>query len=837
MASVPILISPHERQERDERAGLADHNMVVADYDLGIQLSAATPAPLKKYFLSKLDASGVKVFTPSQDSAATTRSEEEILLVTLPQALLEECAEQCAMQKHLAQHCAPRAHSETLWPVRTFRRRDRASFIEGSGSGIVVFTASERSYLAHDFLENALATDDLWSAALVASGRADAASSPNPAWFVGPGDGWVGQPLLGALRNLGYLLVAAPTHTTARRASTGLPPANVSAIGAHLAAFLLSGGRKSLVDIRSIRDYHGERVAFYFAWASFYLTMLAVPACGGLAVWLARPVGVSVDDDPLVPLFSLVAVAWAILFVQAWRRRQSELSFEWGTSDDARSASAPPGREALRPSFVGQPATDPVSGRSILVDAPLERLRRYALSVSASILSLSVPLAAMICSLNLQGYISPTTGAWYGVRVYFEPLARHALPGEIFDPAGSLALAPVALHAVTIMLLNSGWRGIAHRLAAFENHRTVASYEMSVLLKRFAFEACDCYLALFYIALELQDVPKLRAELVALLTADTVRRVVLETLLPLVLNYQAVRTSAAATAARGTARDAGDTQVTSSAISAELALEEYESFDDYVEMVIQFGYIVLFASAMPLASAICFVGNAIELLADSLKLTFLCRRPCPARDKSIGGWSICCYVIMVVSIYTNLFLVAASSDQLAAIFPSLFTDSLDAADGGHGRRGRWGISGRGGKKHPSAMPTHNEHAMKAGAGRYVVLLCVAVEHTMLLFLLLTEVFIARATPGWIRLTLARRDFEERNKGEMAAMSSGGSGGGGGGATPAPTTAVRTPLESKNVAATGAASTGAAAEAGAAKLPDGPPGFMSPDIKSPDIFMH
>ena len=53
----------------------------------------------------------------------------------------------------------------------------------------------------------------------------------------------------------------------------------------------------------------------------------------------------------------------------------------------------------------------------------------------------------------------------------------------------------------------------------------------SMLFKRFAFEASDCYLALFYIAFELKDVPKLRAELVALFTADTVRRVLLESVM------------------------------------------------------------------------------------------------------------------------------------------------------------------------------------------------------------------------------------------------------------------------------------------------------------------
>ena len=62
---------------------------------------------------------------------------------------------------------------------------------------------------------------------------------------------------------------------------------------------------------------------------------------------------------------------------------------------------------------------------------------------------------------------------------------------------------------------------------------------------------------------------------------------------------------------------------------------------DYLEMVLQFGYVTLFASAFPLAPAICVVANSIELIADSVKLGCLRRRPRPERSSSIGGWGVC----------------------------------------------------------------------------------------------------------------------------------------------------------------------------------------------------
>ena len=114
------------------------------------------------------------------------------------------------------------------------------------------------------------------------------------------------------------------------------------------------------------------------------------------------------------------------------------------------------------------------------------------------------------------------------------------------------------------------------------------------MLKRFVFEAFDCYVALFYIAFELGDVSRLRMELVSLYTSDTVRRIATETVLPLCSARRGIRGGGdAASALRRARRDAD--------------LDEYEQFDDYLEWVIQFGYVVLFTtpSRSPARSRSC----------------------------------------------------------------------------------------------------------------------------------------------------------------------------------------------------------------------------------------
>ena len=716
--------------------------------DVVLALEPSTPAPLRKHLQDALGAIGLSVTCMGGEL-----SHAVLFLLAAPPQLLEAQAEVLSLPIELLPQ-AKRSWSEEAWAVRDFCVANRAAHAaEGAD---VPFTPAQRAHLTLAWLDGRLMCDTAgeWTAALVASGRADAVE-PKREWLVGPHDTWAGQPLLGALEALGYLRAASPTHGPGHRSSVGLP-LGLSQIKPWCARVLLRG---EVVTLDAIRDYWGEGVAFYFAWQQYYLRLLTLPAGCGLLVYLARPATMSIDDDPNVPLFSLLAVVWAILFVTSWRGKQSGHAFAWGTADTHRA-------EQLRPEFEGVPITDPISGQPMLHDQ--SRALRWAASLGATVASLVVPLAAMIISLNLQGYIVASTGPWLGLSVHVPALAKHAAPGALFDPlSGStvLPLVPVALHAITIQVLNALFRRVASYLTHLENHRTARAHERSMLWKRFVFEACDCYLALFYIAFELRDVPKLRTELIALFTADTVRRVLLETIVPLALNWRAVRTASPDGPADGAAVGglaAGQLKPRSPKRQlfkddetelrhrlAEIELEPYEDFDDYLEMVIQFGYITLFASAFPLAPAVCLLCNGVELVADGFKLAFLSRKPRPSRAASIGGWSACCYALMAASIYTNLFLIGVASDQMAAIFPSMFEPPPAAASG----------SMRSLFVRSTKLPS-TDLEMRDGMGRYVVLMMAGMEHVLLLLLVACEMLLT-AAPGWVRLAIARREYEAR----------------------------------------------------------------------------
>lgn len=65
-----------------------------------------------------------------------------------------------------------------------------------------------------------------------------------------------------------------------------------------------------------------------------------------------------------------------------------------------------------------------------------------------------------------------------------------------------------------------------------------------------------------------------------------------------------------------------------------------DTLQDYQEMFIQFGYVVLFSSAFPLAAMCALINNIIEIRSDALKLCTSLQRPFGRRVRNIGQWQV-----------------------------------------------------------------------------------------------------------------------------------------------------------------------------------------------------
>jgi len=425
------------------------------------------------------------------------------------------------------------------------------------------------------------------------------------------------------------------------------------------------------VPLDEIRDYYGEEIAFYFAWMAFLTKWLLIPGIFGVITmvqrWWRQD---TIDEDEYTPFYGLLCFLWAIVYSRFWQRHEHRLAYSWGTyaqSEYERKA------YFLRPNFRGTLRKSPITGAMETYYPASRRRLKYVVSALITVVLLGVAFCVTILSLNLQGYIRPNRDPerWgeHPHPFHFPALSSLAQKGQVFDATSTWkALTPVVVHVLCIFSMNYVYRRIAERLTEWENHETVFGFQNSLILKRFLFEAFDCYVALFYLAFYERDVDRLRLELITVFNIDTFRRLLCECILPMLL--QRVSTPPAHQSHKK--HDDNPDTASYAPLVADANRDAYEQFDDYMEIVIQLGYVTLFASAYPLASLIAIVANLVEIRADCFKLTHVCQRPRPMRTDTCGMWNTLVSCILWLSALTNCLIFGFTSDQLMQYLPQFY---------------------------------------------------------------------------------------------------------------------------------------------------------------------
>ena len=82
--------------------------------------------------------------------------------------------------------------------------------------------------------------------------------------------------------------------------------------------------------------------------------------------------------------------------------------------------------------------------------------------------------------------------------------------------------------------------------------------------------------------------------------------------------------------------------------------ERLALLDEYLEMVIQYGFVTLFVSAFPLAPVFALLNNIIEIRLDAYKFVTAYKRPLAQRAQDIGAWASILQAITYISIVTNV---------------------------------------------------------------------------------------------------------------------------------------------------------------------------------------
>ncbi|KAI9995806.1 hypothetical protein PInf_012874 [Phytophthora infestans] len=325
-------------------------------------------------------------------------------------------------------------------------------------------------------------------------------------------------------------------------------------------------------------------------------------------------------------------VGFYFAFLKFWKRRENTLRNEWGISTSDSLALEP-----TRTDFFGEKRFDPVEGCYYTFFSTKDRAKRYFVTISATMAAMAVVTVLMILYCYMEEWFAiafiPATG-WDGFWEY-------------------VYLVPSIIYSIVVLYVDAKYSELASYLTQFENHRTESDFANARVLK----------LALFYFVNNL----------------DSCSTQLLGNLQEQLMPYMSKRSSLKAEAGK-LAKETHNKNAIVDKIDAELLFPTYDgTFDDYLEMFVQFGQVTLFAAAYPLASLWSLFNNIMEIRSDGFKLCVSFRRSHRTSTQGIGTWYYAFSALGYLSVMTNCAIFGLHSGFLHRLFPKMsFAGSLVA---------------------------------------------------------------------------------------------------------------------------------------------------------------
>eukprot|EP01118_Nematostelium_gracile_P007789 TRINITY_DN2553_c0_g1_i3.p1 TRINITY_DN2553_c0_g1~~TRINITY_DN2553_c0_g1_i3.p1 ORF type:complete len:614 (+),score=155.14 TRINITY_DN2553_c0_g1_i3:501-2342(+) len=421
--------------------------------------------------------------------------------------------------------------------------------------------------------------------------------------------------------------------------------------------------------IDKIRNYFGEEIALYFAWLGFYTNWLIYASILGVfcgIFWLIDRLTLNQRWATwFQTVYSVFLAIWATLFLEYWKRKNSTLNQKWGTLEFKLF-------ETQRPSFYGE-EKEGIYHNGVWVnfgDSVTELhdhrkiTNKYYPSKERRLkIGSGLPLAATMITV-----VVVATLAILAFRLFVQSYS---------GMGGSIAGATV--NAISIIVLNVLWKFVATKLTEWENYRTKSEFMDSLTLKIFIFYFVNSYTSLFYIAFfkgntilfSNSDKTKdrcvlnwvedrheqnlsagcpddLSMQLVTILLVNIFVGQTREVLMPWIMGKAKIYLMK-----RGLE---GEEKVSLWERDSKKPVFE-GTFEEYSEMVIQYGYLTIFASSFPLAPLLALINNVIEIRTDAFKLLTAHPRPPYKGAASIGMWFKILEFLGLVAVVTNCALI------------------------------------------------------------------------------------------------------------------------------------------------------------------------------------
>jgi len=362
-----------------------------------------------------------------------------------------------------------------------------------------------------------------------------------------------------------------------------------------------------------INNYYGLTMAFWFAWQGHTVHTVAHMVPFSILFFILHTL--LPQYNSLVYLANLIMLmAWTIYYRVTWKRRENALKFEWGVYEGYQA------NLRARPDFRGDKEPADWDRKKVVRTYPSWK-RRWAELFSLFVTSIAVVLVLLIVAFFLSGSFA----TWL-----------QDVLGKDRNPAKYSGV----LLSLQIKVFRWIWGYvIVPRLVYLENPRTDAEYLTSVVFKLIPFNLINSYYSFFYIAFFKQPFDPAGCvdddcggELEVLLHTTYASLFVInlaDLLFPLLI--QRLRPHF-----RAKSRD-GMEPVEKG--SERLKISQDDQQRDFLAVVLELGYVVLFGSAAPLIAALCWVLLAVGLRLNAWKYTNIYQRVRPMFVEGIAMWN------------------------------------------------------------------------------------------------------------------------------------------------------------------------------------------------------
>ncbi|XP_048774148.2 anoctamin-7-like isoform X2 [Ostrea edulis] len=434
-----------------------------------------------------------------------------------------------------------------------------------------------------------------------------------------------------------------------------------------------------------IRNYFGEKIALYFAWSGHLITSLWLPMLFGLAIFIyglfksinkriqydtSNPGGntnmtglldtikQSFDND-VTPYFAMVICIWGTIFLEFWKRKEKSWAFLWDVTDYEVN-------EPDRPEFYGTTTEkNPVDGFQIL---------KYPIKYQV--------LKFLTSGITLLFMVLVVMASVMGVIIY-RVLVTVDYCGSVSQEVCLLTTTVVSslLNALSIFVLGKFYDFLAVKLTDWENHRTQTKYDDSLIMKLFAFQFVNNYSSCFYIAFfrgrfdengiighgsEYRDqcegtcMSQLSFQILTLMITKPLPKLCTDAIIP---SFKKLWRRRPSWCCRCFGEEKPKRKREETFLEKHVKKENLGDFTlgEYMEKIIIFGFLMLFAASFPLAPLLALITTALDIRIDAWRLLWIYKRPVAHMAQDIGTWYTILSFMNFCGVVSNGFLVAFTS--------------------------------------------------------------------------------------------------------------------------------------------------------------------------------